>query len=104
MKWDRRAPDIQVSNNLFKVVAKKNLQEEGPKIGFIITTKVGKSFTRNRLKRKLSELIRPKLTTLKPGIEAIWILHPGIERAKDEEISLEVDKALSKLPSQNFLK
>jgi ribonuclease P protein component len=95
--WNRRYPDRDHSTNLFKIIAKK-VSTEPTKFGFIITTKVGKATVRNRLKRKLSEFIKDYLEKIEPGWEVVLIVHPAAASATDEDLSLKVNQALSKIP------
>jgi ribonuclease P protein component len=95
VKWDRYHPELQFRSHLFKVIAKRTSNTLPAKVGFLITTKVGKAVLRNELKRKLSALLRTRLSSLPVGLEMIWIVHPELAKAKDEEIVATVDKALS---------
>jgi len=97
VKWDRNRADFQFRTDFFKLISKKVAVEEEPKVGFIITTKVGKATVRNALKRKLVASIGPHLEKLSRGVEIIFIAYPTLAKAKDEDISASVDKALSKI-------
>lgn len=71
---------------------KNNL--ENSRFAFIVTQKVSKKATlRNKVKRRLRELVRLKLKKIKKGLDFILLAKPGIEK-KDFQ---EVDEALNKL-------
>jgi len=92
VSWNR-SPDFANRGPFFKLLAKKGSGEA--KIGFVITTKVGKATVRNSLKRKLGEIFSTRLKAL-TNLEIILILYPTIVGATDEEISASLDKALPK--------
>lgn len=55
------------------VVILKNSGLEHPRIGFSITKKTGNSVTRNRLKRRLREIVRLKQKHIKKPVDIIII-------------------------------
>jgi ribonuclease P protein component len=64
------------------------------RFGFIISQKVSKRATlRNKIKRRLSEIVKMKFKKIKKGIDGVFIACPGIER-KD---FWEMEEALEKL-------
>ena len=72
--------------------AKNNLDKI--RFCFVVSNKISpKATVRNRLKRKLSELVRTKLKTLKSGTDNILIASPGLE-IKD---FWEIEESLNKL-------
>lgn len=95
-KWNRNYPDFKISTKVFKIVAKK-ASSENPRVGFIISTKVGKAVLRNRLRRKLEGLLLPWLENSKEPWEIIFIVYPNCSTANDEEISISLNQALSKI-------
>jgi len=57
------------------------------RFGFIISQKVSKkAVARNKIKRRLSELIRINLDKLKKGIDGIFIVLPGLEKKSFKEL------------------
>jgi ribonuclease P protein component len=59
-------------------LVKNNLPQS--RFGFIVGTKVSKRATlRNKLKRRLRELIRMKMEEIKTGYDIILIAQPGLE-------------------------
>ncbi|MFQ6049451.1 MAG: ribonuclease P protein component [Candidatus Paceibacterales bacterium] len=76
-------------------IAKNNLNQV--RFGFIVSQKVSKKATiRNKVKRRLRELVRSKIKTLKKGIDAILITVPGIETKEFREIEEIMDKLFKK--------
>ncbi len=95
--WNRNFPDLQANSKIFKVIAKETKLAVSSKVGFIISTKVGKAVIRNRLRRKLEKLLRGRLEESRAGLELIIIAHPGSAQANDEEISTNLNQVLSKI-------
>lgn len=99
-RWNRNFPDHKVSTKLFKLVSKKVDGQTGPRIGFIISTKVGKATVRNRLRRKLETLLLPTFKNSNAPVDLILIAYPTLSSANDEELSLNINQALSKIHLQ----
>ncbi len=60
-------------------IAKNNSKKV--RFGFIVSQKISKKATiRNKIKRKISELIRQNIKRFKKGIDGIIITLPGIEK------------------------
>ncbi len=79
-------------NFLVLKVLKKNANQI--RFGFVVSQLISKKATvRNKIKRRLSELVRPRFRKLKRGIEAVLIATPGIETKN----FLEMEKILDKL-------
>jgi ribonuclease P protein component len=95
--WKKEKPDYQIYSPLFKLIAKKVETNSFPKIGFIISGKVGKATVRNRLRRKIAEIIRTSLGEMDQRLEIIFLLSANSAKASDEELSTEINKALSKI-------
>jgi len=73
-------------------LVKNNLEKS--RFSFIISQKVSKkATTRNKIKRRLSEIVRLKLKKIKKGIDVILIACPGLE----EKDFWEIEKSLDKL-------
>lgn len=67
------------------------------RFGFIVSQKISKKATlRNKIKRRISELVRQRLTKLKRGIDAILIAAPGIEKKDFWEIEESLNKLFKK--------
>ncbi len=67
------------------------------RFGFIVSTQFSKkAIFRNRIKRRLRELIRMKLLKIKKGIDGIVIVMPGFEINDFWELGEIVDKLFKK--------
>lgn len=63
---------------LFLKTVKNNLKES--RFGFIIPQKISKKAAlRNKIKRRLRELVRIKLPKIKKGVDVILVANPGLE-------------------------
>ena len=80
----------------FKLIVKSQRSDK-PKVGFIVSGKVGKAAQRNRVRRIFSEVAAKKLGRIPRDLALIFIAFPGSSKAKYEEIDSSFDKALSKL-------
>ena len=79
---------------LFKAI-KNNLKTS--RFGFIINQKVSKkAITRNKLRRRMNELIRTKTDQIKPGIDGVLIALPGLEKKDFWEIEEIINKLFKK--------
>jgi len=59
-------------------MSKNNLSQS--RFGFIVGTKISKkAVLRNKLKRRLRELVRGKIEKIKKGFDIIFIAQPGLE-------------------------
>jgi len=67
------------------------------RFGFIVSQKISKKATlRNKIRRKLSELVRLKMKKLKKGIDVVLMTLPGIETKDFWEIEESIDKLFKK--------
>ena len=95
--WGKTSPDYQIRTELFKVVGKTFKEDKPTKIGFIISSKVGKATERNRLRRLLAKFFYDKLTEVKSSQEVILIVFPIMAKASNEEINSNLNKVLQKI-------
>lgn len=95
--WSKTSPDFQVKTDLFKVVGKKSSSEHPVKIGFIISSKVGRAVVRNRLRRVLATRFYKDLNKIKNGQELVVVVFPAMGQASNEEINISLNKALQKI-------
>ncbi|MGH2448118.1 MAG: ribonuclease P protein component [Chloroflexota bacterium] len=64
------------------------------RIGFTVSKKVGKAVTRNLVKRRLSEAIRPHLGDLRPGCDLVIIARPSAAGASYQDLAGALEKQL----------
>jgi ribonuclease P protein component len=74
----------------FKVdslVLKLLLEKKGKKFGFLISKKVLKKATqRNKLKRRLREILREKVEEIKEGVRIVFIALSNLEKKDFKEL------------------
>ena len=71
--------------------------EETPKVGFIVSRAVGPAVTRNRVKRRLRELVRGYLQLLPGGSLLVVRANPMAARASQPDLAADLDLVINKL-------
>jgi ribonuclease P protein component len=68
------------------------------RFGFVVSSKVSKkATTRNKIKRRLAELMAAELKSIKIGTDMVLIALPGIEKKEFSEIKENINNTLVKL-------
>ena len=71
---------------------------ESPRFGFIVSGKVSKeAVQRNRIKRALSESVRYELTTIKPGVDVVFLAKQICTAKSTDMLMREVKEVLPKV-------
>ena len=68
---------------------------EAPRVGFVVSKKIGNAVVRNRVTRRLREIVRPHLATLPPGSAVVLRALPGIDEQPFAHLRSDVDAALA---------
>lgn len=68
---------------------------EGPRVGFVVSKKVGNSVVRHRVTRRLREIVRPRLDLLPAGSTCVVRTLPGIQDVPFAELTDEVAGAMA---------
>ncbi|MGO1505960.1 MAG: ribonuclease P protein component [Brachybacterium sp.] len=68
--------------------------EDAPRVGFVVSKKIGNAVVRNRVTRRLREIIRPHLATLPAGSAVVLRALPGIEDQPFSTLKDDVDSGL----------
>jgi ribonuclease P protein component len=66
------------------------------RIGFSVSRRVGGAVVRNRVKRRLRELMRRKLARIAPGYDLVITARPGAADARMETLEQEVARLLAR--------
>ena len=69
---------------LLGVLAEK--EEKLFRVGFITSKKIGNAVVRNRVRRRLRDIVRTELARLRPGFWFVLIAHPAAVRATFQEL------------------
>ncbi|MEO5928162.1 MAG: ribonuclease P protein component [Patescibacteria group bacterium] len=73
--------------------------ENSPKIAFITSTKVFKlAVDRNRVKRRLREILRQLLPKVPTNVHVLFVVKPEALKAKHIELVAEIERLLTKIP------
>ncbi|MGP5078578.1 ribonuclease P protein component [Brachybacterium alimentarium] len=72
------------------------LTQEGdaPRVGFVVSKRIGNAVVRNRVTRRLREIVRPRFETLPPGSGIVLRALPGIDEQPFAELEADVVGAL----------
>lgn len=66
------------------------------KVGFAVTKKVGHAVVRNKIRRRLREIVQKQLPNLKQNYNIIVVAKENIAGASFEKLSIEMNKLLKK--------
>lgn len=70
----------------------------GPaKVGFIVSRAVGSAVVRNRVKRRLRELMRGRLASLPRGCLLVLRAHPAAASARQADLAADLDLVIGRL-------
>jgi ribonuclease P protein component len=68
------------------------------RFAFIVSKKVSrKAVVRNKVKRRLSEIVRERIKELSKNIDGVFIALPGIEKESFQSIKKEIEKFFHQL-------
>jgi ribonuclease P protein component len=79
-RWGKRWRDGTLTLNVLKNDCSHN------RYGFVVSRKVGKAVTRNRVKRRLRAAIYQWLPYLKTGYDMVIIVHPPVSSVSYSEL------------------
>lgn len=86
----------------FKIVPNN---QEVSRFGFIVSRKVSKkAIVRNKIKRRLRELVRETLSQIKPGIDGVIVVLPGFNGRSLRETKQTINKLFEKAKIYKALK
>ena len=67
---------------------------DAPRVGFVVSKKIGNAVVRNRVTRRLRAIVRPLLERLPAGSAVVIRALPGIEAQRFDELEQQVGAAL----------
>ncbi|HEX3957436.1 MAG TPA: ribonuclease P protein component [Trebonia sp.] len=71
--------------------------DAGPKVGFVVSRAVGSAVVRNRVKRRLRELMRRRVASLPGGCLLVLRAHPAAAGARQADLAADLDLVLGRL-------
>ncbi len=67
---------------------------EAPRVGFVVSKKIGNAVVRNRVTRRMREIIRPLLAQLPPTAAVVVRALPGIDAQAFDQLEADLTGAL----------
>ncbi len=92
-----RSPDASRSQDASKL---QEVKCDGPRLGFTVPRAFGKAVLRNRVKRRLREALRVRLTEVAPEWDIVINPRRAAIAARREELQREVDRLVAQCKKQ----
>jgi ribonuclease P protein component len=73
------------------------LSGDPAKVGFVVSRAVGSAVVRNRVKRRLRELMRGRLASLPRGCLLVLRAHPAAASARQADLAADLDLVIGRL-------
>jgi ribonuclease P protein component len=96
VRGGRRAGGSVITGHLL-LAADRVPSDTAPKVGFIVSRAVGSAVVRNRVKRRLRELMRRRVACLPGGCLLVVRAHPAAAGAHQADLAADLDLVLGKL-------
>jgi ribonuclease P protein component len=99
LRTGRRAGGSVVAGHLLLPVGSNGAVRSGDpaKVGFIVSRAVGSAVVRNRVKRRLRELMRGRLASLPGGCLLVLRAHPAAAGARQADLAADLDLVIERL-------
>jgi len=91
------AAGLKVSATAFTLQARRRADEGAPRVGFTVSRKVGNAVERNRVRRRLREIVRLKPASLKPGHDYVLVGRRAGLTESFERMRADLDTALERV-------
>ena len=85
---------------LFTLLWKTKVDYEYPRIGFVVSNKIGKAVVRNRIRRILREVVSESLADLPPKLDLILIANFKTGQANFEQLKTMYTPTLERICSK----
>jgi len=72
-------------------------EDAEPKVGFVVSRAVGSAVVRNRVKRRLRELMRRRIASLPGGCLLVLRAHPAAAGARQADLVADLDLVIGRL-------
>jgi len=96
MRSGRRAGGATLSGHLL-LTAVAVPEDTKPKVGLVVSRAVGSAVVRNRVKRRLRELMRGRVAALPGGSLLVLRAHPAAAGARQADLAADLDLVLERL-------
>ena len=96
MRSGRRAGGATLSGHLL-LTAGAIPEDTKPKVGLVVSRAVGSAVVRNRVKRRLRELMRGRVAALPGGSLLVLRAHPAAAGARQADLAADLDLVLERL-------
>jgi ribonuclease P protein component len=96
MRSGRRAGGTTLSVHLL-LAADAVPEDAAPKVGFVVSRAVGSAVVRNRVRRRLRELMRGWLARLPGGCLLVVRAHPAAAGVSQADLAADLDLVLGRL-------
>jgi ribonuclease P protein component len=99
LRTGRRAGGSVIAGHLLLPVGSVGEVRSGDpaKVGFIVSRAVGSAVVRNRVKRRLRELVRRRLASLPRGCLLVLRAHPAAAGARQADLAADLDLVIGRL-------
>jgi ribonuclease P protein component len=98
LRTGRRAGGSVVAGYLLLVGSDGPVRSGDPaKVGFIVSRAVGSAVVRNRVKRRLRELMRRRVASLPGGCLLVLRAFPAAASARQEDLAADLDLVIGRL-------
>jgi ribonuclease P protein component len=98
LRTGRRAGGSVVAGYLLLVGSDGPVRSGDPaKVGFIVSRAVGSAVVRNRVKRRLRELMRRRVASLPGGCMLVLRAYPAAASARQEDLAADLDLVIGRL-------
>jgi len=84
--------------NIYLVIyVYKKKDNQKPRVGFSVSKKIGSAVVRNKIKRRMREVLRPLMGLLIKNVDIIFIARKKINGATYQDIKCSINKLLKKM-------